>query len=101
MLGLNETATLYKRMGQSGGKPAYSEEGVEFACRSEPAQAWTPSCNSVERSADTRIFALPSIPASPGDRIVFDDDSRVIVSEVQKMRGFAAVHHLEILAKTE
>ena len=103
MFGLNETAALYARTGQSGGKPAYAERAVEFRCRSEPAQAWgargSGAGNAIERTADTRIFAQ-GVDAHPGDRIELHG-ARYRVTEVKRMRGLAGIHHLEIMAKEE
>lgn len=101
MFGLTQTATLYSYMGQHGGQPTFAEEGVEFRCRSEPASQWNASGKSVEQGASIRVFAMPDANVHTGDRIVLDDGSSVLVSEVQKLRGFSAVHHLEILARPE
>lgn len=99
MFGLNGTATIYARKGQAGGKPAYEAEGIRFACRCEPAQLYRTSGQSVEETADTMFFAV-GVAAKPGDRIMFEGRG-YLVREVQVLRAFGAVHHLEILAKAE
>lgn len=99
MFALNETAILHASLGQRGGKPVYAEEGVTFACRSEPAWAQRFSGSAVERAADTRIFAR-DVAAQPGDRIALNGRNYRI-AEVQPMCGWRGLHHLEILAKDE
>ena len=99
MFALNETARLHAFLGQRGGKPAYAEQGVEFRCRSEPAQAHSFNGIAIDRTADTRIFAQ-SVDAHPCDRVALNGES-YLISEVRSMRGFRGVHHLEILAKKE
>lgn len=99
MFGLNEMATLYRYNGQSGGKPSYAPTGTRFACRSQPTCVHSPSNGSIERTADLRIFAHVIAP-SPGDRITIDN-SAYIITEVQSMRGFSGVHHVEILARRD
>ena len=99
MFALNETATLYASLGQQGGRPVYAEKGTAFACRSEPAWGQRFSGSAVERAADTRIFAR-DVDARPGDRIALDGRNYRI-AEVQPMRGWRGVHHLEILAKED
>lgn len=99
MIGLTNTATIYERTGQSGGRPAYSAKGTTFRCRVEPAQLHRVSGQSIEETADTLFFAN-EIRANPGDRIVFGGRN-YLVREVQVLRLFRSVHHLEILAKAE
>lgn len=97
MLGLTEKALLFRKLGQRGGAPTYAEQGVACACRTEPAVVHSFSGNTVERTADTRIF-LRGADVSPGDKIRVAE--RVyIVSEVRAMRAFGAVHHYEVLCK--
>ena len=108
MFALNETAIFYECVGRQGGRPVYAEDGAAFRCRSE--SAWGPrfSGSAVERVADTRIFAnvapeagaLARFDPRPGDRIVLNGRN-YRVAEVQPMRGWREVHHLEILAKDE
>ena len=106
MLALNETAYLYANLGQRNGKPAYAEHASELRCRSEPAWIHHASGSAVERVADTRIFASASAESSiqceprPGDRIELNG-RRYRIAEVQPMRGWSAIHHLEILARDE
>lgn len=104
MFGLNERSRHYKRTGQQGGKPAYAAESTEFACRTQPTRSRSLSDEkSVMLSADTLVFAPGSAAAlgiSPGDRLEIGTE-HFIVSEVQAMRGYAKIHHLEILAKKE
>ena len=99
MFALNETATLYTFLGQRGGKPAWAESGTDFLCRSEPAWKQRFSGSAIERAADTRIFA-ENVEAHPGDRIVLNG-RYYRIAEVQPMRGWRGIHHLEILAKGE
>lgn len=97
MLGLSETAVLHPHLGRHGGGPAFAEDGVEFACRSEaePGHKW--SGDSVERSGRIRIFAA-EMEARPGDRIELNGNNYTI-AEVKRLRGLRGVHHLEIEAK--
>ena len=99
MFALNETGVLYAHLGQRGGKPVFAEDGVAFRCRSEAAWAQRFRGNSVERVADTRIFAQ-GVGARPGDRIALNGRNYRI-AEVQPVRGWNGIHHLEILAKYE
>ena len=99
MFGLNETATLYRHTGQSGGKPAYESIGITFTCRSQPAQRRDASGRSLEDAADTCFFAQ-NIEVNPGDQIVCSN-VRYIVCEVQQMRAARTIHHLEIFARRE
>lgn len=102
MFGLNETAVLYARTGQSGGKPVYAERGIAFCCRSEPVQAWSARGGpggALERDADTRIFAR-GVDVNPGDRIELGG-RRYCVTEVKRLRGLSDLHHLEIAVKEE
>ena len=99
MFALNETATLYALLGQRGGKPAYAETGAAFRCRSEPAWAQRISGSAIGQAADTRIFAW-GVDAHPGDRIALNGRNYRI-AEVQPMRGWNGIHHLEILARDE
>ena len=102
MLGLNERAKLYKRTGQHAGKPAYADDNLtSFSCRTQPEVQRVSSGNSVERTADTRLFMHASdatLAINTGDKIVLDDGTALIVTEVQRMRGFSSLHHLEVLA---
>ena len=103
MFALNETAALHACVGQRGGRPAFAESGVEFSCRSEPAWANRYSGNDVKRVADTRIFAGTSgqeIDPHPGDRIALNG-RYYRIAEVQAVRGWRGIHHLEILARDE
>lgn len=95
---LNETATLYRRIGQRDGKPAYSDTGTDFPCRTQPIDSVRAGARGYSGDADTRVFALPDLDCAPGDRIVTADGAR-IVTEVNRRRAFSAVHHLEILGK--
>lgn len=100
MFALNETATLFPCIGQSGGKPAYAENGTTFHCRSEHVQNHAfigTTGGAVQKGADTRIFAQ-GVTVNPGDRIDLNDKC-YLVREVSEVRGFRSVHHLEILAK--
>lgn len=99
MFALNETATLHAFLGQRGGKPAYADEGVKFACRSEPAWMHRFRGTAIECAADTRIFAR-DVEAHPGDRVALNGRC-YRVAEVQPMRGWKGIHHLEILARSE
>lgn len=100
MLGLNETATLYKAIGRQSGVPVYAQTGTQFRCRTEPEVVHTASGKSVERTADARIF-VSTLDAGTGDKIVTGEGRKYIVSEVQTMRGLKGVHHIEILARGE
>lgn len=99
MFALNETATLYTFLGQRGGRPAWTEDGTDFLCRSEPAWSHRFGSSAIECAADTRIFAK-GVDARPGDRIALNG-RYYRIAEVQPMRGWRDVHHLEILAKGE
>ena len=101
MFALNERAKLYKRAGQHAGKPAYADAYSAFPCRTQPEARHTSGSKGVERSADTRVFmpaSAATLAIEPGDKIVLDDGAALIVAEVQIMRGFSGVHHLEVLA---
>lgn len=104
MFGLNERARHYKRTGQQSGKPAYAAESAEFACRTQPTRSRSLGDErGVMLSADTLVFAPRSAAAfgiAPGDRLEIGTE-HFIVSEVQAMRGYAKIHHIEILAKKE
>lgn len=99
MLALNETAYLYANLGQQSGKPVYAARGEALRCRSKPAWIHRVSSSAIERVADTRIFARAA-QAHPGDRIVLNG-RRYRIAEVQPMRGWRGIHHLEILARDE
>ena len=99
MFACNEPAILYACLGQRGGKPAFTEEGIAFRCRSEPAWGHRSSGDAVDRVADTRIFAR-DVEARPGDRVQLNG-KYYRIAEVQPMRGWNSIHHLEILAKAE
>ena len=99
MLGLNETAVLRRYLGQRGGRPAYAEPGEKFACRSEPAHSRNARSDSAERGANLRLFA-EDVGVRPGDRIELDGAS-YRVAEVERLRGWRGVHHLEIAARAE
>lgn len=96
---LNETATLYRRTGQSAGKPAWANDGIGFQCRTQPYTAQQATAQGYSGDADTRVYALPDLEAAAGDKILFDDGSFAIVREVYRRRGMADLHHLEILGK--
>lgn len=100
MLGLTQTATLYKRIGQHAGKPAYAETGSAFRCRVQPEFSRTANGKGVGSDASVRIFAQ-NIAANTGDRIMLGDGTRLIVSDVQRVHAFRGMHHLEILAGLE
>lgn len=100
MFGLNERAALFACIGQRGGRPAYEERGVAFACRSEPAPAQSARGDSLERGGQARIFAEAGLSARPGDRIELGG-ARYRIVEVRHMRGWAGEHHLEIIAREE
>ena len=100
MLGLNETATLYKAFGKQSGVPVYAKTGTPFRCRTEPEVAHTASGKNVEHTADLRIF-VNALDAGTGDRIVTGEGRKYIVIEVQTMRELKDVHHIEILARGE
>ena len=106
MFGFNEAAALYARIGQRGGRPAFAREGVRFMCRSEPAWIHRMGGSAIENVADTRIFAEAMDAARerfdprPGDRIALDG-RYYRIAEVQPMRGWCGIHHLEILARDE
>ena len=104
MFPCNETGTLYACVGQRGGKPAYAGRGVAFSCRSEPAWGERARNTAISRMADTRIF-IPVAPGGeiaprPGDRIELDGRS-YRVAEVQPLRAWKGLHHLELLAKEQ
>ena len=99
MFALNETAFLYANRGQRGGKSVYADTGATLRCRSEPAWIHRASGSAVERVADTRIFACVA-RVYPGDRLVLNGRCYRI-AEVQPMRGWCGIHHLEILARDE
>ena len=99
MFALNETAVLYPREGQSGGRPAYAARGEAFRCRSEAEPSWTAGGDSVAPGGALRVFAR-NVDAHPGDRVELGGASYRI-AEVKRMRGFAGIHHLEILARAE
>lgn len=108
MLALNETAVLYECLGRRDGRPVYARDGVAFRCRSQVAWGDRFGGSAVERMADTRIFA--SVVPAPGargrfaprfgDRVALNGRNYRI-AEVQPMRGWREIHHLEILAKDE
>lgn len=103
MFGLNQTATHYRRTGQQNGKPAYAASGEEFACRTQPIYSRTADNRGVTLDANVRVFAPASaaeLGIETGDRLAVENEN-MIVAEVQVMRGFTRIHHLEILAKKE
>ena len=100
MFGLNEEAVLHACLGHRGGKPAFAESGTSFRCRSEPAWVHRFGGSAVEAMADVRIFAEASVEPNPGDRVALNG-RWYRIAEVQPVRGWRSVHHLEILTKGE
>ena len=109
MLGLNQRAELFRRLGQQGAAPLYSQEGRPFPCRAQWEHArdyggttgWGFSRIAAEHTARIRIFA-PDMEACVGDKIVFSEGGEAIITEIQRLRGLGgAVHHLELLAVAE
>ncbi len=100
MLGLTNTATLYSKLGQSGGKPSYSDEGTEFACRIQPGRSRSASGKQVQGASDVLIFAL-NMDISEDDKIVTSDGLSLRVKNVETVYGYSGVHHLEIDADRE
>ena len=100
MFGLNEKARLYRREGQRGGKPAYSEQGLLFRCRTQPVSQRVAGGTALTRAGEIKVFC-EALPVAAGDRIVTMDGAGWIVKEVRVRRGLNAAHHLELLAGTE
>ena len=100
MFGLNETARIYRYMGQSGGKPSYSANPVVFRCRTQPEKQVNSGMDAkhgYNYVATVRIFAQ-GIQADSGDRIVTENGRKYDVVSVEEMRGRSLIHHLEIVA---
>lgn len=98
MLGLNEAAVLYRRMGIRAGKPMYAEEGERFLCRTEPVRA-------SDADARGRIGALRvtlytrNLVAMPGDRVELADGGTARITRVESARGPAGEHHVVLTAE--
>ena len=97
MLGLMDSALIFRQAGRQNGAPQWEAVGVPCACRVEPAHAHRFSGNSVEQIADTRIF-ISGAACAPGDRIRVNARTYIAV-QVNEMRAFGRTHHLEILCK--
>lgn len=102
MYALTQTATHYRRTGQSGGKPAYAEEGQAFRCRSQPAGSRTTGGKGVDEGFEAKIFAgaeMADTGVTAGDKIVLQDGTECVVVDVQIMYGYAKAHHVEITTR--
>lgn len=100
MFGLNETARLYRREGQRGGKPMYTEQGMLFKCRTQPVRQRVAGGAALTRAGEMKVFC-EALPVAAGDRIVAHDGTGWIVKEVRVRRGLNTLHHLELLAAAE
>ena len=98
MLGLWQTAALYRREGVRGGKPVYAEAGVPFPCRAEIARGASPGGQRVAGRVAVKLFA-GEIDVSPGDKVALPGGGAAIVTEVKVCPGPDGVHHLEMLAE--
>ena len=99
MLGLGQSAVLYRRTGFAGGKPVYAASGEAFPCRAEPAQSANAAGQRQDGAWVVRIYA-PDVGAAPGDRVALADGVAV-VSEVKRFPGPGGVHHVELTARGE
>lgn len=97
MLGLTDSALIFKQAGRQNGAPQWETIGAPCACRVEPGNAYRFSGNSVEQIADTRIF-ISGAACAPGDRIRVNGRAYMAV-QVNEMRAFGRTHHLEIFCK--
>ena len=100
MFGLNETARLYRREGQRGGKPVYTEQGLLFRCRTQPVAQRIAGGTALARAGEIKVFC-EALPVAAGDRIVTQGGAGWIVKEVRVRRGLNTPHHLELLAAAE
>ena len=106
MLGLTQTARLYKRLGRQNGAETFSETGTEFACRVEErsqrnAKNGTFRRNDeVRRGNERRIFAQETLAVETGDCIEADG-KRYIVKSVRRLRRIVGAHHVEIVCGGE
>ena len=98
MLGLWQTAELYRRVGVRGGKPVYAEEGTRFPCRAEVAHGADARGQRVAGRLSVKLFT-GEIAAEPGDRVALPDGGEAIVTEVTACVGPGGVHHMELLAE--
>ena len=98
MLGLNERATLYRRVGVRDGRPAYAAEGVAFPCRTEAETFHSAGSRGAEGGRTVRVYAR-GLEASPGDRVEFADGSTATLTRVETARGFSCAHHLVLTAE--
>ena len=97
MLGLTDTAVIFKQAGRRNGAPQWDAVGAPCACRVEQANAYQFSGNSVERIADTRIL-ISGGDCAPGDRVQVNART-YIAAQVNEVRAFGRTHHIEILCK--
>jgi len=100
MFGLNETARLYRREGQRGGKPLYSGQGTLFRCRTQPVTQRVAGGSALTHAGEMKVFC-EALPVAAGDRIVAQGGAGWIVKEVRVRRGLGTLHHLELLAAAE
>ena len=100
MFGLNETARLYRREGQRGGKPFYTVQGTLFRCRTQPMTQRVTGGTALARAGEMKVFC-EALPVAAGDRIVTKDGAGWIVKEVRVRRGLNTLHHLELLVTAE
>ena len=95
MLTLTQSATLYRRAGQRGGKPAYETQGTALRCRIQPGQARADGARGLRSAREALVFTEP-MEIGVGDRLVTVDGAAMVVNRVEAVRGFSGTHHLEI-----
>ena len=98
MLGLNETATLYRRTGVRAGKPVYAGEGISFPCRTERAHSRAAGARGQEGALSAKVFAQ-GVEAAPGDRVEVADGSTAVITRAEPARGRSGVHHVVLTAE--
>ena len=98
MLGLNETAVLYRRTGMSGAKPVYAGEGMPFPCRAEPAWSRENGARGADGALRVTIYAR-GVEAAPGDRVEFADGSTAVILRAERAQGLSGEHHVVLTAE--
>ena len=100
MLGLWQSAVLYRRTGFAGGGPTYSAAGEAFPCRAEPTRGAAAAGQRQDGRFAVRIIAR-DVGAAPGDRVVMEDGGAAIIAEVVRCCGPDGAHHVEMTALGE
>ena len=98
MLGLNEAAVLYRRVGMRAGKPVYAKEGERFSCRAEPVCESAADARGRMGTLRVTLYAR-NLSAAPGGRVALADGSVVRIIKVESARGPFGEHHAVLTAE--